>query len=109
MTLLPPPLDELIHDPEGQRAKAQLLPFVQGLKAEGIPPRAICRALASVLLTTCLDEYEQWGAARLWAKQFLRELEGGVRATSQDIEHLEERLDHAERNREAGGDGTSFQ
>lgn len=109
MTLLPEALVELIHDPKGRRAAAQLGPFIKGLEAEGIPPRAICRALAHVLLMTCLDEYERWDEHRLWAKQFLRELEGGIRATTQDIENAEGRMLDADRNRQAGGSGHSSQ
>lgn len=109
MTDLPPALTELLQDPQGRRAEEQLGPFVDGLKAEGIPPRAICRALTRILLTTCLDEYERWGPHRMWAKQFLRELEGGVRATAQDIDNAEGKLVDADRNREAGGSGTNFQ
>lgn len=91
MINLPPVLDELIRDPQRKRAEAQLFPFIEGLKAEGIEPRAICRALAHLLIETCMHEYERWGAHRLWAKQFLRELEEDVAATSQSIDEVEGR------------------
>lgn len=91
MSDLPPALDELIRDPDRKRAEAQLFPFVEGLKAEGLAPRAICRAMAHVLIETAMDEYERWGAHRLWAIQFLRELHEDIAVTSRSIDEVEGR------------------
>lgn len=109
MTNLPPALVELLKDPQGKRAEAQLGPLVESLKAEGIPPRAICRALAHVLITNIMEEYERWDEHRTWARRFLLELIGGLQTTSDDITNAELRFLAARRNREAGGDGTSVQ
>lgn len=109
MSDLHPALVELLQDPQGQRAVSQLRPLVESLMTEGVPPRAICRALAQMTMSTCLSEYERWGSNRIWAKQFLRELEGAVRNTSLDIDIMEEQAVAAQRNRDAGGNGTCFQ
>lgn len=107
MTSLPPVLDELIHDPERKRAEAQLFPFIEGMKAEGLEVRAICRAMAHVLVETCLSEYELWGAHRLWATKFLRELSEDIAITVHSIDEVEGRAvdklleEEAEREREA--------
>lgn len=103
MNDLPPALDELIRDPERKRAEAQLIPFIEGLKAEAITPRAICRALSHVLIETTMHEYERWGAHRLWAKQFLREVQEDVAATAQSIEEIEGHAVDSLLSAEAGG------
>lgn len=71
---LPPTLEELINDPEGNRAKQQILAVVRGLERDGIKPSAICRALARTLMALCLEQYDKWGPHRCWAKKYLRDV-----------------------------------
>lgn len=106
---LPPALVELLVGADRLRAEAQLRPLVESLQSEGIPPRAICKALAFVCLDMIFTEYDRWGTHRLWAKKFLGMVDKGVSVLVEDIDNAELQMEHRQRNREAGGSGTAFQ
>ncbi|MFK4445215.1 hypothetical protein ABH944_005439 [Caballeronia udeis] len=94
MTPLPPPLIELIADPQGKRAEDAILSLVVDLEREGVSPMAIAKAMGRVLFSFCVRQGSirgnfDWAwdcinglghalerqaeqSKRLWVRRFLR-------------------------------------
>ncbi len=100
MERLHPAIEELVHDPQGDKSKQQLMALVRGLESEGVPKRAIGRGLAGALLDVSCELVETDGAF------FIRQV-GDVFTHLAD--EISDRAGAIQRNREAGGTGMAWQ
>lgn len=91
MDILPPVVDELFRDPHGKEAERRIMLFVRAMEKEGVPTRAIARALVSSICMIAHTEYIKWGPDRLWAKKFVKTAGDTLLTWCEDTETIEER------------------
>lgn len=102
---VPPELVELIFNPEARAAEADFIAVARKLIDGGMPVRTVGRGLAGALATLIVEEYPKGDAEFIWAKQFLRELEGGFGHWRDHLDLIDEVADDIERSRAVGGNG----
>ncbi len=91
MSDLPPALEELLVDRDGQAALREIETLISSLEKQGIPPAAISRAMSRALISLCERGYNAWGKTRFWARKFL-ELTGKKFTAKYDQINAEEML-----------------
>lgn len=106
---VPPALVELIFNPEARAAEAEFLAVARKLNDAGVPIRTVGRGLAGALATLIVEEYPKGNDEFLWARHFLRELEGGFGRWRDHLDLIEDMADEIERSRAAGGTGNPYQ
>jgi hypothetical protein len=82
MTEIHPSLAELIHDEQGEHAKAQILLLVRKLQSEGIETRSIARALFRAMLEVSAE------LSGSWQYRFLDSVSGGIRKSLDSLDML---------------------
>ena len=82
MTEIHPSLAEVIHDQQGEDAKAQILLLVRKLQTEGTETRAIARALFRAMLEISAE------LSGSWQYRFLDSVSGGIRKSLDSLDML---------------------